>query len=474
MSELDRLVYSCMLPGVTGTALPPWVRRGLEAGFPGVTIFPGPHLRDPATISDLAAAVHEHDPHMLVSLDEEGGDVTRLEYGAGSSYPGNLALGVVDDPALTRRVALAMAGDLLAHGVNYNLAPSVDVNSDPGNPVIGVRSFGARPDLVAVHGAAFIDAMQEAGVAAAAKHFPGHGDTTADPHHSLPVVTCPAGTLRRRELTPFAAAAAAASVMIAHVVYSALDPKQPATLSRRALREVLRDELGYRGVALSTAVAIEAGNGPEQAVAAAVTTLAAGADLVLLGPGVDEELYTRIHAAVAGAIEHGVLAIEESAERVGLMRRRYAVRAAAVAADPGPVGGEAARRAVRGHGAVVLPGPAAVAEVRAEAHSIVGEAAWSMAEALDARSLLGRAEQIHGPADPLPPAGGPLVIVVRDAYRIPWMREWTLKALADRPGAILVAIGMPDDAGLTSGACITTFGAGRVNLQAAADLLAGP
>jgi beta-N-acetylhexosaminidase len=473
MTELDRLVHSCMLPGVTGAAVPAWVRRGIESGFPGVTVFPGPYLRDPAAISDLAAAVRELDPAALVSLDEEGGDVTRLEYAEGSSYPGPLALGVADDPALTGRVAAAMAQDLLARGVNYNLAPSVDVNSDPDNPIIGVRSFGATPERVGAHGTAFIDAMQDAGVAVAAKHFPGHGDTTADPHQSLPVVTCSAQTLRERELAPFAAVAGAASVMVAHVVYTALDPERPATLSPVALRRVLRDELGYQGVALSTAIAIEAGNGPEQAVATAVGTLAAGADLVLLGPGVDEDLYARIHAAVADAVRRGELTLDAAAERVERLRRRYPAKPG-TASVPDPVGLEAARRAVLGRGRYVLPGPATVAEVRAEANVVVGEAAWSLADALAARSSLRRAVRIDGPEATVGSADGPLVIVVRDAYRTPWMREWTHKALAERPDAILVAVGMPDDAALTTGASVATFGAGRVNLQAAAELLTGP
>ncbi|MET8139676.1 glycoside hydrolase family 3 N-terminal domain-containing protein [Sphaerisporangium sp. NPDC005288] len=480
MNELDHLVRSCMLPGVTGAALPSWVSEGLEAGFPGITVFPGAHLHDPATIGRLAAAAREHRDDALVSLDEEGGDVTRLEYGTGSSYPGNLALGVVDDEDLTGRVAAAMARGLVSNGVNYNLAPSVDVNSDPDNPIIGVRSFGATPERVAPHGAAFIGAMQDAGVAVAAKHFPGHGDTTADPHRSLPTVTCSAATLRLRELVPFAAVADAASLMVAHVVYTALDAGSPATLSPVVLRDVLRAELGYQGVALSTAVAIEAGNGPEAATRAAVATLAAGCDLVLLGPAVDEALYARVHAAVADAVRSGDLpaaALEEASERVSRMRRRFAPRPGAgrhreTAAADAAVGMEAARRAVRARGRVGLPGPATVVEVRTEANSVVGGAAWSLADALAAHGLTRRAVRIDGPGAAIGQADGPLVIAVRDAYRTPWTREWTQKALAERPDAILVVVGMPDDEALAGEACVCTFGAGRANLRAAAELLA--
>ncbi|MFF0767299.1 glycoside hydrolase family 3 N-terminal domain-containing protein [Nonomuraea wenchangensis] len=476
MSELDHLVRTRMLPGATGTTLPGWVRRGLETGFPGITIFPGPHLEDPGTVARLAASAREHRADALVSLDEEGGDVTRVEYATGSSYPGNLALGVIDDPGLTRRVATAMARDLTGHGVNYNLAPSIDVNSDPGNPIIGVRSFGSTPELVATHGAAFIEAMQQAGVAVAAKHFPGHGDTNVDPHLSLPTVTCSAATLRARELAPFAAAVAAGagSLMVAHAIYPALDPGTPATLSPAISRDLLRDELGFDGVVLSTAVAIEAGNGPERAVAAALATLAAGADLILLGPGVDEALHDLIHAAVVDAFERGELRVAElrqAANRVNGLARRFAP-APAGAPEPSAVGLEAARRAVRVHGDAVLSRPATVLEVRPEGNSIAGGAGWSLGDALAAHGLAGRVQQIDGPDATWERSDAPLVIAVRDAYRTPWAREWTIKTLAERPDAILVPVGMPDDAALTSGAYVCAFGAGRVNLRAVAELLA--
>ena len=119
---------------------------------------------------------------LLVATDEEGGDVTRLHYRDGSPAPGNLALGFVDDVELTQRVAGAIAGELAAAGVNWNLAPVADVNSDPENPVIGVRSFGSDPELVARHVQAFVEGTQAQGVAACAKHFPGHGATRADSH----------------------------------------------------------------------------------------------------------------------------------------------------------------------------------------------------------------------------------------------------------------------------------------------------
>ena len=182
--------------------------------------------------------------------------MTRLDYGRGSRYPGNLALGVVDDEVATAAVAEAIAGDLRRAGVDVDFAPSVDVNSDPENPVIGVRSFGADPDLVARHGAAFVRGLQAGGVAAVVKHFPGHGatDDRLAPGAAR-VVDADEATIRARDLPPFVAAigAGALGVMTGHLLVPALDDR-PATLSRRILHDLLREELGFDGVVVTDAL----------------------------------------------------------------------------------------------------------------------------------------------------------------------------------------------------------------------------
>ena len=150
MSELDRLAAACLQPSFPGREMPDWVARWLERGLGAITLF-AYNVGDPAQLTGLTAALRSERPELVVSIDEEGGDVTRLEAGRGSSYPGNAALGAVDDPALTERVAGAIAGELARVGVDLNLAPVADVNSNPRNPVIGVRSFGSDPELVARH-----------------------------------------------------------------------------------------------------------------------------------------------------------------------------------------------------------------------------------------------------------------------------------------------------------------------------------
>src|SRR5262249_23748097 len=156
----------------------------LERGLGGVVLF-ARNIAGPEQLAELTAALRAGRHDLLVAVDEEGGDVTRLEADRGSSYPGNCALGAVDDVELTRRIGAALRGDLTGVGIDLDLAPVADVNSNPENSVIGVRSFGADPALVARHVAALVSGLQSAGVAACAKHFPGHGDTALDSHFDL-------------------------------------------------------------------------------------------------------------------------------------------------------------------------------------------------------------------------------------------------------------------------------------------------
>jgi len=177
MDKLSRLARACLLPGFEGTELPGRARRALEDGLGGVVLY-ARNLSSPSQLARLTSAIRDARPESLIAIDEEGGDVTRLEAAGGSSYPGNLALGRADDVSLTRTIAGLIGRDLVAAGINLDLAPVADVNSNPDNPVIGVRSFGELPESVAAHVAAFVKGLQGEGVAACAKHFPGHGDTS--------------------------------------------------------------------------------------------------------------------------------------------------------------------------------------------------------------------------------------------------------------------------------------------------------
>ena len=189
-TDLQTLAARTVMASFDGGTLPEWARRRLAGGMGGICLF-GENVTSIEAIGRLCAAIHEAAPDAIVSLDEEGGDVTRLYYQVGSPHAGHAALGAVDYPTLTRAVAQDIGSELRAVGVDLDLAPVADVNSNSLNPVIGVGSFGAEPELVARHVAAFVDGLQTAGVGACLKHFPGHGDTVADSHVALPVAEAP-------------------------------------------------------------------------------------------------------------------------------------------------------------------------------------------------------------------------------------------------------------------------------------------
>jgi beta-N-acetylhexosaminidase len=153
-SELDRLAAACLFPGFAGVTAPDWLLRRIESGLGGVVLFAG-NIESPEQLRSLTAELRRGGS-LLVATDEEGGDVTRLEARTGSSYPGNWALGVVDDVGLTEEVAGSIAADLAGVGIDLDFAPVADVNSNPDNPVIGIRSFGSEPALVSRHVAAFV------------------------------------------------------------------------------------------------------------------------------------------------------------------------------------------------------------------------------------------------------------------------------------------------------------------------------
>jgi beta-N-acetylhexosaminidase len=465
--HLDRLARGCVLPSFPGDEAPEWVLRELEAGLGGITLF-AYNVRDPAQLAELTGRLRV-DRDILVATDEEGGDVTRLEAADGSSFPGALALGVVDDPALTEAVAAAIAAELARAGVNLNLAPVADANTNPLNPVIGVRSFGADPELVARHVAAFVEGTQRQGVAACAKHFPGHGDTAVDSHLDLPTV---AGDLDEA-LLPFRAAIAAGvqAVMTAHLLVPELDTV-PATLSPRILTGLLREELGFRGLVITDALemrAISDGMGVEEA---AVRALEAGADALCVGHDLHEEAVGAVVGALAVAVSSGRLPLERLEEAAGRVAAtaRWAGSPNADGAPGREVGVDAARRALRVHGAPSVTGDPLIVELVPQANIAAGELAYGLADLWPGALGVRLGEHGCDPAATLGPcAERPLVVVTRDAARYAWEQAAVAELVALRPEAIVIETGLPGGVA----AAIETFGSGRASLAAARDALLG-
>jgi beta-N-acetylhexosaminidase len=273
----------------------------------GVTLFRHINSAPPNELRALTAALQAAarawgQPPLLICADQEGGQLQALP--GLTAFPGAMALGATGDADLARRVGAAQGAELAALGVNVNYAPVCDVNSDPENPVIGGRAFGADPALTARLAAATVEGLQSAGVAATAKHFPGHGDTAADSHHGLPTIPHERARLEAVEFPPFRAAIAAGAhlVMGAHLALPALtgDTTLPATRSRAIMQTLLRDELGFAGVTVSDALNMGGFAPAGDLDTAIVAAVAAGVDLLLLAePLKAEPTIALLRAALA-------------------------------------------------------------------------------------------------------------------------------------------------------------------------------
>ncbi|MGW5132540.1 glycoside hydrolase family 3 protein [Streptomyces sp. NPDC004135] len=498
---LTRDALTVLQPGFTGTTAPDWLLRRLGEGLASVGLF-GRNIASPDQLAALTAQLRAERDDVLVAIDEEGGDVTRLEVRNGSSFPGNHALGAVDDVELTQQVAHELGRRLAACGVNLNWAPSADVNSDPRNPVIGVRSFGADTALAARHTAAYVTGLQSAGVAACTKHFPGHGDTAIDSHHALPRIDVSAEVLAERELAPFRAAIAVGTraVMSAHILVPALDPDHPATLSRRILTGLLRGELGYDGLIVTDGMEMRAIAGTYGIERGSVLAVAAGADAICVGGGLsDDATVLRLRDALVGAVRSGELPearLAEAADRVRSLARWTGTAGPSAEEGHGSeIGLRAARRALTVTPAPGLGSPEAfeplteppyVAALAPVANIAVGdETPWGVAAELihllpgtvTGSFSAGDGTQSESGRDAgraALQAAGPrrIVAVVRDEHRHPWMADALDTLLAARPDTIVVEMGVPQAA--PRGALhIATHGAARVCGRAAAEVIAG-
>jgi len=482
MDDLERLALGCLFPGFEGITAPDWVRRRVADGLGGVVLY-ARNIGSADQVAALTTELRAARQDILVATDEEGGDVTRLEAASGSSYPGNLALGEVNDLELTEAVAAAIAADLRAAGVNVDLAPVADVNSNPNNPVIGVRSFGQQPELVAAHVGAFVRGLQTGGVAACAKHFPGHGSTTVDSHLAVPTVTEDASALAAGPLRPFRAAIAAGveTIMTAHLRVPAYDDTNLATLSPRILSGLLREELGFEGVIVADGIDMAAVSGTVGMETGAVLALAAGADAICTGGWFgDEGMVDRLQRAIVNAVRNGRLSelrLRDAAQRVGRLAKRTAQRQPVADGDRS-TGLRAARRAVRHAGAVRIGGGPVLVELETTPSQAAGVMPWGLGDLLTQRDGTTTVVRLAGPGVDVDDiekqgAGRPIVVVVRDLHRHAWAMAATDAILDRRADAVVVETGIPIRRPAAAVRYIATYGAGRVNGLAAVELLTG-
>lgn len=477
--ELAALADAVLLPGFSGLAVPDWLRRRISGSLGGVCLF-GSNVGEPAELRALTDSLRGERDGVVISIDEEGGGVTRLDAATGSRFPGAAALGRVDDVDLTREVGRAVGRLVAQAGITLNFAPCADVMVDRLNPVIGIRSFGTDPTLVARHTAAFVTGHQAAGVAACAKHYPGHGDTDVDTHLSVAVLDSNLDSMRAGALLPFAAAieAGVASVMAGHLLVPAVDAL-PASLSGRWLTGILREEMGFTGAVVTDALEMAAIAANYGMVEGSVLAIEAGADLLCLGADeVTPDLLDLIGAALVEAVRSGRIAESRLVEAAA-----RAFTLAALPPDPEPVdtaadrtlSAAAARRALHLIGPLpeLTPG---VVVVRCEAdHNVaVGSVPWGPTASLP--SDLGAREYLVTRDAPAPPPGlgdtTQILLVTRDRHRYPWMDAVVAAVRAGRPDAVLIEMGTSDVA-ISDGPAIASFGSGLANSDAVIEAFGG-
>ena len=316
------------MAGFDGLQVPVELRAiAREFGLGGVILF-ARNIDEPGQVAELCyeAARLTPDLPLWVSVDQEGGRVARLK-APFTEWPPMAALGRSGDVRLAERFARALAAELRAVGVTLDYTPVLDVLTNSRNPVIGDRALAGQAEEVARFGAAIIRTLQSEGIAACGKHFPGHGDTSTDSHLELPLVEHPPDRLRQVEFVPFRAAveAGVATIMTAHVLVPSLDEKRPATLSRRIVYELLRDELGYEGVILSDDLEMKAIANEYTVPSAAVLAIEAGCDGVLICSGDHDTqaaaLESLVHAVEAEQLSYS--RVEDSLKRQQRAKERF-------------------------------------------------------------------------------------------------------------------------------------------------------
>lgn len=309
------------------------IKQLIAANGIGGTIYFSRNVKNAKQVHKLSGelqslAKQAGSPPLFVAIDQEGGMVARLVDGV-TLMPGNMALGAAGVAEGARETARICGEELRQLGITMNYAPCIDVNNNPDNPVINVRSYSDRSDVVAELGAAAVVGYQSAGIAATVKHFPGHGDTAVDSHHALPVLLHGRERLEAIELRPFRAAIEAGTdcIMTAHVCLPALDPSGvPSTLSEKVISGLLRKELGYDGVVVTDCLemdAIDKNYGPDKG---AIMAIRAGADMVLISHTFEKQWAAL--EAVADAVEKGELAearINEALDRIMALKEKLAL-----------------------------------------------------------------------------------------------------------------------------------------------------
>ena len=451
-------------------------------------------LRSPSQVSELSADLQSLAKiPLLIAIDQEGGLVTRLNEGF-TVFPGNKALGMTNSPEFAELAAFAMGEEMLSCGINMNLAPVVDVNSNPKNPIIGIRSFGNAPEVVSTFGKKALNGYQKAGIITSLKHFPGHGDVEIDSHLDLPILNKSIDELRTCELLPFIELADQAdTVMTAHLLVPSLDPTCCATLSKPIL-DLLRSECHFNGVIISDSLGmggvLKDSHAPLEEIA--IRAFNAGCDILLLGGQYLNEAgelvkitianVQKVHEALISAIQTGQISeerLDASLQKILALKKKILKTLPERCLDHSELAKQIAKSALK----IVQKKP--IPDL--ETSRIILFAPERMHRAIERakllqmgqkttplffQSLLPSKEDLQA-AEMLAKEADLLLFFSYDAWRNRAQTDLIQALLKANPPLVLIALGGPQDADLFPEAdlSLTTFSPTYPALQAVYDAL---
>jgi beta-N-acetylhexosaminidase len=500
--SLEEKIGQMLVVGFHGLEPPDHILRWLESGLIGGVILFARNIEDPAQVAELTRVCHEAASRpILVAIDQEGGVVARLREGFTES-PGAMALGAVDSEVLAEQVSAVLGAEMRALGINWNLAPAIDLTHNIHNPSVGVRSLGVDPRRVGRLGAAQVRGFQGAGVAATAKHFPGKANTPVDPHVSLPVIDGPLDDMWDTDLVPFRAAieAGIAAMMVTHVQFKALEPEYPSTLSPRIILGLLREDVGFTGVVSTDCMEMKAVTNKYGPGESAVLAALAGANVILFSHTRDYQ--EAAYDALLDAARSGRLPMEKidfAVDKVQAMKEQYAITdrpSLDIIRHPNHlfVSAKAARA-----GTVLSqsePGLLPFESDESRQTAFIEFASHLDANALEQGTKTGLASLLHEQLpntksvalDPRTPSEKSLtrarklassanivIVATRNAHLIPRQRELAQELLSSGQKSVLLCLRNPYDAGVLTGAesVLFTCGDSAPSLAAAVEALVG-
>jgi beta-N-acetylhexosaminidase len=495
--QLQDKIGQMFMVGFHGLEAPDYVLDWLNQGRIGGVVLFGRNVESPAQLVQLTSAIHKAAKYpALIGIDQEGGTVARLRNGFTESIGAMALSAAADGPQLAGQIDEILAIELRALGINWNFAPALDIAYNPSNPAIGTRSFGSDPARVAEMGSAAVRGFQRGGVAACAKHFPGLGNTAVDTHLALPVLDMPLTQLLAAHMQPFRAAieAGVASIMTTHTIFTSLDANLPATLSPVVIQQVLRQQLGFRGVVTSDCLEMKAIADHHSPGETAVLGVRAGLDMMLFSHTreVQQAAFDGLLAAVReGHVPEAM--IDNACQRITALKQAFPAQTPDISVIQSPAHTALALRAaragislVRDEGLIPLSGNIALVEFASALESGILESGGLTGFAAALQKRLPGLEVVAlgqlpyalpevARAHQLARASDVLILATRNAHLNPPQLDLARQLMAVAKKVVLVCLRNPYDAALLQEAStiLCTCGDSTPSLHAAAEALMG-